>query len=68
MDHQEPDDTLQTGTPNDSQEIIKTFAELGERGLVSGTIIDTITKTMGLETMTVVQSMTINETLKGIDV
>ena len=44
------------------------FKDLAERGMVCRTVIDTITKDMGLETMTQVQSMTINETLKGIDV
>jgi len=44
------------------------FKELAERNMVCQTVIDTITKTMGLETMTQVQSLTINETLKGVDV
>lgn len=44
------------------------FAELLERGMVCESVVKTITEDMGLETMTQVQSMTINETLKGIDV
>lgn len=44
------------------------FKELSERGMVCPTVVDTITKGMGLDTMTQVQSLTINETLKGIDV
>lgn len=44
------------------------FQELLDRGMVCDTVVDTITKDMGLVTMTEVQSMTINETLKGIDV
>lgn len=44
------------------------FKELSERGLVCQTVVDTLTARMQLETMTQVQSMTINETLKGIDV
>ena len=44
------------------------FKELAERGMVSETVIDTITRQMGLETMTHVQSLTINEILKGQDV
>jgi len=44
------------------------FKELSERGMVCPTVVDTITRGMGLETMTQVQSLTINETLKGIDV
>ena len=44
------------------------FKELYERGMVCNTVVNTITQKMGLETMTQVQSLTINETLKGIDV
>ena len=48
--------------------LVTKFKGLSERGMVCNTIIDTITEKMGLETMTQVQSLTINETLKGIDV
>ncbi len=44
------------------------FAELLERGMVCDSVVKTIIEDMGLETMTQVQSLTINETLKGIDV
>lgn len=44
------------------------FEDLGTRNMVCKTLVDTITRDMGLETMTQVQSLTINETLKGIDV
>lgn len=44
------------------------FEDLGTRNMVCKTVVNTITKRMGLETMTQVQSLTINETLKGIDV
>ncbi|KAL8795691.1 MAG: hypothetical protein Q9195_001929 [Heterodermia aff. obscurata] len=44
------------------------FQDLSERNLVCNTLVQTITKDMGLETMTPVQSKTINETLRGIDV
>ena len=44
------------------------FKQLAECGMVCGTVIDTITRDMGLETMTPVQSLTIGETLKGVDV
>ena len=47
---------------------ITKFTELKDRGLVCTTVVDTLTKSMGLTTMTEVQSKTINETLKGIDV
>ena len=44
------------------------FQGLLDRKLVCETVVKTITDVMRLETMTQVQSMTINETLKGIDV
>lgn len=53
---------------NARDELVTRFAELGERKMVCKTIVDTVTRTMGLETMTHVQTLTINETLKGIDV
>ena len=43
------------------------FKDLAEQGLVCRTIVDTITDDMRLETMTQVQSLTLNESLKGID-
>ena len=43
------------------------FKDLASRGLVCQTVVDTITRDMGLETMTQVQSLTLNESLKGID-
>ena len=43
------------------------FNDLVERGMVCRTVVDTITKAMGLETMTEVQSMTISQSLKGQD-
>lgn len=47
---------------------ITKYQELADRGLVDKNVIKTITSTMRIETMTQVQSMTINETLKGADV
>ena len=44
------------------------FEDLGRRRLVCKTVVDTITKDMGLETMTEVQAKTINATLTGADV
>ena len=44
------------------------FQQLADRGMVSPTVVKTLTQDMRLETMTQVQSLTINETLKGIDV
>ena len=43
------------------------FQELGDRRLVCKTVVDTLTRDMRLETMTDVQSLTINESLKGLD-
>ncbi len=43
------------------------FEDLASRGLVCQTVVETITKDMGLHTMTQVQSLTLNESLKGID-
>ena len=44
------------------------FKDLMTRNLVCKTVVDTLTEYMGLDTMTQVQSLTIKETLKGIDV
>ncbi|KAL8854737.1 MAG: hypothetical protein Q9221_000519 [Calogaya cf. arnoldii] len=44
------------------------FIELQERGMVCPTVVKTLVEDMKLETMTQVQSLTINETLKGGDV
>ncbi len=44
------------------------FVELAERNMVCKTVVNTIVRDLELETMTHVQSLTINETLKGIDV
>ena len=43
------------------------FAELAERGMVCQTLVKTVTETMGLETMTPVQSLTIAKSLQGQD-
>ena len=63
----EPSSNLQTKRPTNYGPVT-TFKELAERGMVSGTVIDTLTRQMGLETMTHVQTLTINEILKGHDV
>lgn len=47
--------------------LITTFQELSDKGLVHSAVIDEITKTMGHKTMTDVQTLTINELLKGRD-
>lgn len=49
-------------------EPVTRFEDLATRGLVHPNIVNTITKSMKLETMTDVQTRTINEALSGIDV
>ena len=49
------------------QPLITKFQDLATKNMVCQTVIDTITKDMNLETMTLVQSLTIHETLKGSD-
>lgn len=60
-----PDSQISTATKHGP---VTKFQELADRGMVSPTVIKTLTQDMRLETMTQVQSLTINETLKGIDV
>ncbi|KAI5248976.1 DEAD-domain-containing protein [Aureobasidium subglaciale] len=47
---------------------ITTFAELGNRKLVSNGVVQTLIKDMGLENMTEVQTATINQALEGNDI
>ncbi|GAB7358691.1 hypothetical protein MBLNU230_g3920t1 [Neophaeotheca triangularis] len=47
---------------------ITKFEELGSRGIIHPNIVNTLTKNMGMETMTEVQSATINQALKGNDI
>lgn len=54
--------------PNSEDQVITKFQDLADRGLVHPNIVDTITKDMGHQTMTDVQALTIDETLKGTDV
>jgi ATP-dependent RNA helicase MSS116 len=56
----------QTYEANDGP--VTRFADLAKRGLVHPAIIKTITDKMKLETMTDVQTRTINEALSGVDV
>jgi ATP-dependent RNA helicase MSS116 len=64
---EEPPPDTQIKRPVDYGPVTE-FQELADRGMVSDTVVRTLTRDMGLKTMTAVQSMTINETLKGIDV
>jgi hypothetical protein len=43
------------------------FSELAERGLVNENVVRAITQSMRIDTMTPVQSKTLNQTLSGID-
>ena len=61
-----PPDAITTKSSGNG--FITKFQDLADKKLVSPVVVQTLTKTMGLETMTEVQSLTINETLKGIDV
>ena len=73
---QEVEEEVNSQRPPSDQQInqatqhgpVTRFAELLERGMVCEPVVETITKGMGLETMTQVQSMTISESLKGTDV
>lgn len=47
---------------------ITRFADLASNNLVDPDLIRNITSKMGIETMTQVQSLTINEALTGVDV
>jgi len=53
---------------DESNRLVTTFTELKTRGLVHPNVIDVITKKMRLETMTDVQTRTINEALSGVDI
>ena len=67
---------VNAGTPHSDTPIkravshgpVTKFQELADRGMVCNTVVRTIIREMGIETMTPVQSLTINETLKGTDV
>lgn len=52
----------------DPSTLITRYQDLADRELVHPGIIEAITKDMGYETMTDVQSKTISQTLKGVDV
>lgn len=51
-----------------SRHSITQFEELSARNLLDSKIVDNLTKDMDLHTMTDVQSLTINEALKGADI
>jgi ATP-dependent RNA helicase MSS116 len=47
--------------------LVTTFDDLATRGFVHQNVVNTLTKEMGLHTMTEVQTRTINEALNGSD-
>jgi len=63
----EPADAPRGQREDNSPKITK-FAELAEQNLVHPNVVDAIIKGMGHETMTEVQTMTINQALQGTDV
>jgi ATP-dependent RNA helicase MSS116 len=58
---------LEDGTVPANAAVYTKFQELADNGLVNPDVIREITRGMGHETMTPVQTLTINETLKGTD-
>ncbi|EME82787.1 uncharacterized protein MYCFIDRAFT_211157 [Pseudocercospora fijiensis CIRAD86] len=57
-----------TDTDSDSTTPLTKFADLGSSGVLHDNVVRTLTRDMGLDTMTEVQAKTINEALKGQDV
>lgn len=57
-----------SSTDADRNVPITRFAELETKNIIHPNVVRTLTKEMGLETMTEVQAATINEALKGTDV
>lgn len=53
---------------SESPQEFTTFEELGQHGIISPKVIDTIVNRMNIHTMTDVQRMTLNECLDGSDV
>jgi hypothetical protein len=64
----EPEDPRETGTKRGDGPLLTQFQELADQGFVHPNVIKQITDVMGHKTMTPVQTMTINETLRGTDV
>jgi hypothetical protein len=60
-------DEILEGTAEKRDNYITEFADLETNGQVSPVLVNTITRNMGLKTMTPVQSKTINEALEGVD-
>jgi ATP-dependent RNA helicase MSS116, mitochondrial len=58
---------LESGTTKDNDAVYSTFQALADNGLVHPAVIREITHGLGHQTMTPVQSMSINQALKGTD-
>jgi ATP-dependent RNA helicase MSS116, mitochondrial len=56
-----------TSAEESNPEFITRFEELGEKKIIHPNIVRTLTGEMGLEKMTEVQSMTINQAIQGND-
>lgn len=65
-EHQDRNNAPAKSNPKEGP--ITSFQELAEKKLVDANLIRPITDDMKITTMTHVQSLTINETLKGVDV
>ncbi len=63
----EDEEYLEDGTVPAEAAVYTKFQELADNGLVNADVIRQITHGMGHDTMTPVQTLTINETLKGRD-
>jgi ATP-dependent RNA helicase MSS116 len=66
VEEQAEEDDHKPSPPSNNEPVTK-FADLESRGLVDGTVVHTIINQMKLEDMTEVQSATIHEALKGVD-
>jgi ATP-dependent RNA helicase MSS116 len=66
VEEQTEEDDHKPSPPSNNEPITK-FADLETRGLVDGNVVRALTVNMKLETMTEVQSATIHEALKGVD-
>ena len=67
VESQEQSSPASTGEQASNSGRITRFDELLQRNLVHPSIVRALTEDMKLETMTDVQSLTINESLKGVD-
>ncbi|CAI6327274.1 unnamed protein product [Periconia digitata] len=64
----EEHETKDEAVTESDDKLVTKFKDLALRGLVHPNVINTITRSMRLDTMTDVQTRTINEALSGVDV